>query len=307
MAATPLTPKIALRGKLIEALQQEAEIPAFSEIARKLMEVVQNPKSDIDSIAEVAKLDPGITAKFLRLASSPSFSAKYITSIKDALMIIGLNEAQRLAMTIIVMGRFTVMKLRIDWELYWLHCLLTARLTEKLASSYRDVDGREYLSGLLHDLGKLYIGHHFPKEFEKSVIRAMVMGNGLFESEKELFDITHAEVAAVLCQKWKLHPDLIHAVRCHHEPDALVEPTDPKANDKQFLALCLFLADRMANITRANIQGAENLQGVQFEDLPEWTWLQRYKSEKPPAIDLSAELKKAKDIISAVKESQLVK
>jgi len=299
--------KFVLRSKLLEALQNEAEIPAFSEIARKLMAAVQDPKTSLDDIAEIAKLDPGITAKFLRLASSPSFSAKYITSIKDALMIIGLNEAQRLAMTIVVMGRFTVMKLKIDWELYWLHCILTARLTEKLSSSYRNVDGREYLGGLLHDIGKLYIGHHFPMEFEKSVIRAMAVGRGLYHAEKELFDITHAEVATVLCQKWKLQPDLIHAIRCHHEPDTIIEPTDPNVDNKQFLTTCLYLADRMANITRMNIQGAENLDGIGFEDLPEWKQLERFQASSPLSLDLSAELKKAKDVISSAKDQSLVR
>jgi putative nucleotidyltransferase with HDIG domain len=296
-----LVSKFVLRPKLVASLQEEAEIPAFSQMARKLMEIVNDPKADIDSIAEVAMLDPGITAKYLRLASSPSFSGKYITSIKDALMVIGLNEAQRLAMTIVVLGRFSVLKVKIDWELFWLHCLLTARLTEYICGRFREPDGREYLAGLLHDIGKLYLGHHFPKEFERSVVHAMTHGTGLYQAERELFDITHADVAQILTKKWNLQPDLIAAVAHHHDVSVV------KDESCRFLAGSLYLADKLANMTRANIQGAECMDRLEFEDLPEWEQLKAINPSVKASLDLPAELKKAKDIISSVKEPTLVR
>lgn len=294
--------KSEIRSKMLESVQVEAEIPAFSDTARRLMDTVNRPHADLASIAEIAKIDPGITSKFLRLASSPSFSARYITSIQDALMIIGLEQAQRLATTIVVMGRFTQMRVRIDWELFWVHCVLTANLAHRLTSSFRVPDGREYLAGLLHDIGKLYIGHHFPHEFERVVLRAMVVGQGMHHAELECFDITHSQVAGLLCEKWKLQPDVVHAVNNHHESDLLDPEIELKEQANNFLATVVYLADRMANITRVNIQGAETIKGIRFQDLPEWSKLGKFPQIKPLEIDLTVELRIARDIISSVKD-----
>jgi HD-like signal output (HDOD) protein len=72
------------------------------------------------------------------------------------------------------MDTLSHLRIKIDWHRFWLHSgVLVARLIEKVAGSFRDVSGMEYLAGLLHDIGKIILEHYFPREFETIVLRSM--------------------------------------------------------------------------------------------------------------------------------------
>jgi len=196
----------------------------FSSTALKLIDAANRVDLDMGTIAEIVKLDPGLTAKYLKLANSVWFRGRSIMSVEDALIRIGLREVRRLASTIGVMdvlslfrtgtrGRPINPRIEVEWEMFWLHSILTARLTESLAASYRAVVGKEYLAGLLHDVGKLFMGRYFHPQFESAMTRALEKGCGLFETEEELFDTTHAEIGWALCEKWRLHPEVARAIR----------------------------------------------------------------------------------------------
>jgi putative nucleotidyltransferase with HDIG domain len=214
---------------------------------------------------------------------------------------IGMEEVRKVAASMAVIGSFSHFRVKIDWELFWLHSLLVAYLTERLANAYREVTGKEYLAGLLHDIGKLFLEHYFAQEFELVIMRAIYSKTGMHEAENQLLDITHAEVGSLLCEKWLLNREIIRAVRFHHEPNAPanVAPDDP--NYTPFLTLCVNIADKLANVCHANIQGGEDLAQVNFEELPEWRQLKQSPPRTTLVLDLAVELKKVKDIIAAMK------
>ena len=294
------TQKLSVRDRIMGAL--EYDIPSLPATTHKLLELIKQPDIYIETLAEVIKLDPGMTTKFLKVASSPLFGKKNITSLEEALQHIGLVETKKIATAIGMIHSFDHFRIRINWELFWLHSLFTAHLTESLAHAYRDIDGREYLAGLLHDIGKLFMEQYFPEEFELAVLRSVSAHSGMFEAENQLFDISHAEVSALLCEKWGLHKEIVRAVRYHHQP---FDPHNKDPDDlkfQTFLALCVCLANKIANICHANIQGAEDLDNIEFTSLSEW---QRLKSEYIPQhtliLDVAAELEKVEHIIAAVK------
>lgn len=305
-AKTPLdgakaTQKLTIRERVVHALQHKADVPALPATVHRLMDVVKKPTVDIDTIAEVARLDPGITAKILQVASSPVFGGKMIHNLQDALLMIGLEEMKRIATTITVINTFRHLHVRVNWELFWLHSLLTARLTETLANAYRPVDGREYLAGLLHDVGKLFFEHNFPQEFEMVVMRAMTSREGMYEAESRLLDITHAEVSAMLANKWRLPHEVVGAIQFHHEPNSSLNRDPSDSGYTPFLSLCVCVANQIANQCHANMQGAENPDRTALEAIPEWGQLQELNPSRTLSLDVAGELQKAREIIRAVK------
>jgi len=280
------------------ALQNDSQVPSFSATAQKLMTMV-NHDVDLDSIAEVVKLDPGLASKILRLANSVMFGGKSIKSIEDALFRIGMSEVKKLATAIGVMDRVAHLRVKVDWNMYWLHCLLTGRLTEVLAGAYRTVSGKEYLAGLMHDVGKLFMEHHFPQDFEAVIFRAVERSCGMYEAEKQLFDTNHAEVGSALCEKWGLHKEIIRSIQFHHEPNSPFNKDPNNPEEEQLLATCICVADALANMCKANIQGAKKFQDVSLESLPEWIFLQHYPAKNSLDLNLEAEIAKAQETINA--------
>lgn len=295
------TQKFTMRDRITDAIRKETEIPGFSVTARKLMNLVNQPNVHLEAIGQIVSLDPGVTGKFLKIASSPSYGVQNITSVQQALGIIGLNEVKKIALSILVINQLKNMRVKINWELFWLHSLLTARLTDLLANAYRETDGKEYLAGLLHDIGKLFIEHYFPQEFELVILRATMVTKNMHQAEQQLLDITHAEVSSLLCQQWKLPPEVVRSVRFHHDPNSPQNIDVDHPGDQKFLALCLFLANQLANMCHANIEVGENVDDLKFEDLPEWSQLKTFTPRLELSLDLPVELKRAQDIIHSIK------
>jgi HD-like signal output (HDOD) protein len=285
--------KIALRERVLKVVEQNTDVPAFSASARKLMSLVNKGDVNLEQITEIVRLDPGITAKFLKLASSPAFSGESITNIQDALMLLGLNEVRKAASAFVVINSFAHFRIKVDWELFWMHSILTARLTELLADAHRECEGKEYLAGLIHDIGKLFLEHHFAKEFEHVIFRAMATGKGMHEAESCLFDITHAEMSAILCQKWQLDKEITGAVQCHHDPSS--------SKDFALLATCICVADKLSNMCHANIQGIEKLDEVDITTVPEWKQLREFPARKALDLNMENELQLVQQTISSFK------
>ena len=116
----------------------------------------------------------------------------------------------------------------------------------------------------------------------------------MFEAEKQLIGITHAEISALLCEQWGVDHEIVRAIRFHHEPDSPFNQDTADLENQHFLATCICVADSMANICKANIQGARDLSGVQVESLPEWILLQQFTPITNLEIDLSEEMQKAR-------------
>lgn len=303
--------KQRLRERVLHTIEMDSAVPAFSVSAQKLLEVTSQENVAMGEIAEVVQVDPGLTSKYLRLANSSYYGGKSIANVEDALLRIGMEEVRKLAAAVAVINGTACFRevdlvttinphAKIDWSLFWLHSLFTARLTEILANAFRLASGKEYLAGLLHDVGKLFMERHFPRDFESATLRAMERGAGLYEAEKQMFDVTHAEVSWALAEKWKLHREICRGIRFHHEPQSPFnkDPVDP--DFEQFLATCISLADTLANICGANILGAKQVEVVEFESLPEWQLMQRYRPRGSLDLDPAVELKRTQEMIAAM-------
>ncbi|HEY1172421.1 MAG TPA: HDOD domain-containing protein [Verrucomicrobiae bacterium] len=280
--------KTWVNHKLEEALSSEHLVPSFSRTAARLCTLVNDPNVEMDKIIEVISLDPGLVARFLKAASSAVAGGNRHSSIDEAVFRLGLKEIRRIALTVGVMGQFSHLRVKVDWSRFWLHSILVARLTERLAMGFREPTGHEYLSGLVHDIGKLVIEHSFPREFETIYLRAMERKCGHQKLEFDLLGTDHSQIGASICEQLQLHPHIISAVRYHHQPDDVHHTQEP-GGDGGFLAACVAVANAMANRAQINIDGADQTFGMEFEELPEWQFLNQFEMSYGLEVDTEEE------------------
>lgn len=295
-----------LAERVKKAMKQEQSIPVFSSTAVKLLDAANKIDLDLETVADIVKVDPGLTAKYLKLANSVHFRGEAITSVRDALLRIGMEEVRKMASTIGVLDVLTLFRSDaadeedesvIEWEMLWLHCLLTARLTDAITGAYRKTVGKEYLAGLLHDVGKLFLDRYFHREFSSALKQSVAKGKSIYEIENQLYDTNHAEVGAWLCAKWNLHDEVVRSIHFHHDPKSHHNKNAEDPDHAQLLATCLCVADALANSCHANIQGGRDIEEIDVESLPEWEYLQRFKPRGGFEIDVAKELEKAQEVI----------
>ncbi len=216
-----------LPTRLKQRVQETYDLPAMPEIAQEIMKLRIDPNASARDLANIVMRDPSLAAQVMSWANSPyyGFSGR-INSVEMAIMrVLGFEMVLNLALGISV-GRS--LKVPHDGPLglraFWIQAVLTAVLAEKLCaqikSPQRPQRGLVYLSGLLHNIGHLLLGHVFPPQF--FLINRYVAANPdtpVSIIEQHVLGVTHEEIGSWLMQAWHMPEELQVSTRWHHEEE----------------------------------------------------------------------------------------
>ena len=101
----------------------------------------------------------------------------------------------------------------------WRHSIAVSIAAEALAKDKGNVGAEDvFTPALLHDIGKLILGH-FVKEELGDIEKIASKGVPYVVAENMVLGTDHAEVGAQILTQWSFPPDIIEAVRWHHDPD----------------------------------------------------------------------------------------
>ena len=200
------------------------EVPA---IIFELNEVIANPLSSADDIAQVVQKSPSLTAILLKIVNSPlyGFPSK-IDKISSAVILIGTREIAGLALGLSVLSTFDkIPKGLLDMFSFLQHSVACGIISRMLAT-HKGISQTErfFVSGLLHDLGRLIIYCNFPEDSRNILHLSRTTSNLLYEVERDYFGCNHSHVAKHLIQKWKLPISLENNIFYHHNPSEASQP-----------------------------------------------------------------------------------
>ncbi len=211
--------------RIKQRLKDTIELPAMPTIAQKILKLRFNPQSTSKDLALAIEKDPSLSAQLMSWAKSPyyGYSGK-INSVEDAIVkVLGFDLVMNLALGIIL-GR--AMKVDIEGPLglraYWQFAILCAALVENIVKMIsplkRPVMGLAYLGGLLQNFGHLLLAQVFPPHFD--LLTQYVNANpktSIKQIESYVLGIGHDDIGAWMMQSWQLPPEVITAIRYHHD------------------------------------------------------------------------------------------
>ena len=246
-------------------LESLTTFPPMPEIARRIIEL--GPTPDVGELVAIVNLDPGLSAQMMRQAASPFYGYRgKVESVRDAVTrVLGIDRALRLAFGIAAgRGLLSPPEGPLGRKVIWVHAVYSAALMQSLAGSIalgiEASPGLCYLSGLLHNVGFLVLGHLFPEDL--NALNKLVTsepGMPVIELERRLFQSDHAEIGSWLMRKWNMPAEVITAVCCHHDSGYSGEHA-PYAN----LAL---ISDRVLQRLDLGDAGSEDLPVGMLTDL----------------------------------------
>lgn len=279
------------RQRLIETLVDKPVLPALSQSALRLVTLAENENSSLEEVEEVVSLDPGLVTRCLKVASTSAYSRKPISTIGDALMMLGQRQIRHIAFTIEVMNAFGKFSHSPSWREFWLHSLLTARLADTLARAFDQETGREYLAGLLHDAGEIILEREFPEAWNRARPVRPTDPDDTIKPELMHLGVHHATVGAALAQGFNLHPAIIRAIALHHDPPRKKRILKRKAEHRDFLPACLAMADWLAHIAVVSDPDEDRIRP---DEQPGWESLAAFKNTWTLDLDLGLELQNAR-------------
>lgn len=203
-------------------VERVKDLPTLPRTVLKISELVNDPKSSAKDLAKVITDDQVLTARLLKLVNSSFYGfPQRISTVTGAIVLLGFDAIRNLLLTTSVFGLFANQsgKERFGMERFWDHSLGCA-VGAKAIGDYIRYDKVEelFVSGLLHDIGKIVELLFLPEDFEKIIALVERENLLMIDAENRLLDYTHAEVGALLAEKWNMSSKLVNVIAHHHQP-----------------------------------------------------------------------------------------
>ncbi len=216
------TPPMDMR----EVISKIRALPPLPGSAVRIINLIADPKADVEKLVKIIELDPFLTTQIIRWASSSLYGYRgKITSVHDAIVrVLGFNFVLDLALGLAVLAPLKGPKDGvIGTRMFWIHALastrLMAKLIDRLPVEINLIPQEVFLAGLIHNIGFPLIGHQFPKEFKQ--LENMINANpslSIFNLESFAFGVNHAQIGAWLMNSWAMPQLIIDIVYHHHNP-----------------------------------------------------------------------------------------
>ncbi|MFI4940363.1 MAG: HDOD domain-containing protein [Burkholderiales bacterium] len=225
---TPLT--------LTDVIKNIRDLPALPAVVLELMNALEEEDSSAQVLAEKVSNDQALTAKTLRLANSSFYGLQSkVTTIAQAIAILGFNCVRNLVTATAVLGNFSTSKSEaFNIHGFWRHSIATALCARSLARLLKANQDNAFMVGLLHDIGRLVLATRLPQYYENVLAYRGAQDCYAIEAERAVLGIDHAMVGQALAEHWKFPVLLQQAIADHHTPEN---------QDKGALASIIHVAD----------------------------------------------------------------
>jgi HD-like signal output (HDOD) protein len=219
----------------------DAKLPEAPTIISELNDVIADPFATSNDVAQVVNKSPSLAALLLKIVNSAYYGfPSRIDRISRAVTIIGTKEISGLALGICVMRSFNDIPAEvIDMQAFIRHSLACG-MVARILGALKNMEQTEqlFVSGLLHDIGKLIVFKYLPEYTHCTMNLAISSGESVFSAEKKVLGMNHTRIARYLLKKWRLPEGLENNVAFHHTPGKASDPIK---------AGILQLADLIAN------------------------------------------------------------
>ncbi|PLX46828.1 MAG: hypothetical protein C0613_15555 [Desulfobulbaceae bacterium] len=210
-----------LKLKLEALILTIEQLPTLSDISTETLALIEADDTSIDEMSRFIERDQALALQVLKYANSPfAGTTSAVSSIKHAVVIMGLNEVKTLLLALTLQHFFASSgRDKENRRHFWKHSLICSHVANYLARSFQlRADSTVFISALIHDIGKIVVDQYLHDEFIK-VVEYIEKNHTTFnEAEKAILGLTHYQIGAKLLRQWSFPEQIISQVYHHHAP-----------------------------------------------------------------------------------------
>jgi HD-like signal output (HDOD) protein len=227
-----------------EIIKDVAHLVSLPDAVIRANELLDSESAGAHEIGEVISLDPALSAQLLRLVNSAFYNfPNKIDTLSRAISVIGLRELRSLILSASATTVFNdIAPDLIDMNDFWQRSVYAGLAAKKISGQAKHGKGETlFLTGLLHDIGKIVLFSHLPEEMNHALDRAQKKQEPLHVVEREVFGFTSPEVGAELLKLWRLGENLYQPIRFQDFPNMARQ----YATEAEMLRIAIMLTDCM--------------------------------------------------------------
>ena len=197
-------------------------LPTLPTVISKLIKVIDNPKTSVSSLSNLISTDQALTARILKMANSAYYGfSREIYTVNMAIVVMGFNAVKEMGLSLSVFDAFKDLSniRHFDAAQFWQHSIGSGVAAKMLANRYnKKFTGEAFVSGLLHDIGKIVISQYMPKEFTAIMKKVAEKDISLEDAELNVLGTNHSEIGGWLTDRWRLPVVISECIKNHHTP-----------------------------------------------------------------------------------------
>ncbi len=219
-----------------EKILQLSNLPSLAVVKYQLIKALNKDNTSIEDISDIIRHDQALASRVIAVANSAflGYPGK-INAIEQAVMLLGFDLVRSISLAASIFNIFASQYG--NFKQLWAHSYVVANIAASLCNKLSRKDRSScYLSGLLHDIGRLVLF---------KVIRDVIMdtevhdllskkGESLIKAETELFQCNHMLAAEWFLDNLCFPEEIIVPITTHHSV-RIGEP-HKKSSDIIFLA-----------------------------------------------------------------------
>lgn len=213
----------ALPPTAVEEILSCQSLPSLPAIAIKVIELTRNQNVSMDELARTVQNDQALAAKILRTVNSSFYGLRSrCANIKQALVMMGLGPVKALTLGFSLVSSAETVDDGFDKVSYWrrsLYSAVGARAAAE-AAGMKNLADEAFLAALLQDIGMMAMYQALRTRYTDVIAETGGDHAKVASAELRAFDIQHAEIGAMLAQRWRLPESLVMPVRYHERPTA---------------------------------------------------------------------------------------
>lgn len=191
----------------------------------RLMKVTNDPECSVKDVVETLHYDQSLCLTVLKIANSVLFGRpRKIDSIKMAVVALGFNEVQRIALAKAFINSFSILAKQHKpfVDRFWMHSFVCGMAAKVIARDQHIAPDIAFMGGLIHDIGKLIMLETFAGDYAPEHWMTALSNEEKLNEELQMFSFTHDMLGGQLLRKWLFPENLITAVAYHHRPGEAV-------------------------------------------------------------------------------------
>ncbi|HTD64963.1 MAG TPA: response regulator [Candidatus Limnocylindria bacterium] len=209
--------------KLQEIVGKLQTLPSLPSSYFQVLREVESPYAAAENIGAIITRDPAMTVKILQMVNSAFFGlSQPISNPTEAVLHLGMETVRSLVLGIQIFSQFEQLRaVQFPLKAMMMHSLKTASTARRIAqmeNAEASVAEDAFTAGLLMDIGTLVIVLNLASDFETAREIGREKMKPLWDAEREVLGVSHAEVGAYLLALWGLPVAIAEAVLHHHFP-----------------------------------------------------------------------------------------
>lgn len=226
-------------------------LPTIPAITTKVASLLDDPDCELDEVADLILTDQVMAARVIKIVNSPLFKPMHeISSLKRALVYLGLHRIKEIALTCSIIKAFEGQSGVFDIKTFWQHSFGVGIVSRIIAQRlrYRETE-KAYICGIIHDIGEVFLSNYLISDFQQIVDIIKGTTSSFIDAEATILSTTHCEIGLCLAKRWNFPKDYCDVIANHHTPENATE--DP------VLVAIVNLADLFCSVRHLDYGGRE--------------------------------------------------